>query len=608
MQRLDDAGTVYLLSFAAPQGDYAALRQSSLRSGMVVSLEPQVPKPANKRQSLPADPLFGRQWHLRNTGQFGGTPGVDLNVTRAWQQKKGTAFIDGSSVNVGIVDDGVDFKHWDLDLKYRPTMSRDVLAGGPIAAADFPPRTSGAADCVDFNGDGLTSAKWCHGTAVAGIIAAIANNGAGGVGVAHGVRFGDIRLLYGAKTDVEESSAIGFRTDVIAIKNNSWGPCDNGANDAHYQRDASTGQFIFDYAHHNCFAATAGNSNQMPARILPVAPGAAMKSALRDAATLGRSGRGSVIIWAAGNGALAAEAVQIPGQSAYLYQEDWGGYDGWACSRFVIGVGSVNNLGKRASYSERGPCHLVVAPVGGFGEGGGSVGAGIVTTDLIGSNNGYSLTGSYTVANHNSAFNGTSAAAPMMAGVAALMLQMKPTLTYRDVMHILVRTAKLTDPTNTTWKNNGAGRHVSYDYGFGLIDANAAVSMARTWTAVAPQVSFSKLTSGSTTIPSNSAIGATFGMLVTDRIKVEHVEVVVGALHTKPGQLEVRLRSPSGTVHVLGVPQAGRPEEDLFYMFTTPHFWDEQGDGLWQVTVANKFPGGTGTLNTAKINVYGTPY
>ncbi len=199
----------------------------------------------------------------------------------------------------------------------------------------------------------------------------------------------------------------------------------------------------------------------------------------------------------------------------------------------------------------------------------------------------------------------------MIAGVAALMLQVKPTLSYRDVMHLLVKSARKTDPTNPSWSLNGVGLSVSPDYGFGLVDATKAVTLARTWTNVGPLVSYSKISMPSGVgfpIPNGNS-GATFGFGVTQRIKVEHVEVVVVATHPTPGELEVRVQSPTSPKPViLAVPQKYRLEKDLAFKFTTPYFWNESSVGRWKVTVADKFPGNRGTLDLVKINIHGTAF
>lgn len=82
---------------------------------------------------------------------------------------------------------------------------------------------------------------------------------------------------------------------------------------------------------------------------------------------------------------------------------------------------------------------------------------------------------------------GTSFAAPMVSGIAALMLQANPNLGYRDAQQILALSARKVNDPATQWrinnaKNwNGGGMQVSHDYGFGMVDARAAVRLAESW-------------------------------------------------------------------------------------------------------------------------------
>jgi len=93
-------------------------------------------------------------------------------------------------------------------------------------------------------------------------------------------------------------------------------------------------------------------------------------------------------------------------------------------------VGSVNNSGQRSIDSEQGANLLVSAPGGEDCKK-----HGIVTTDNTGS-------GGYSADDYTDCFNGTSAAAPMVSGVAALILQANPELGWRDVHAILAHSAK----------------------------------------------------------------------------------------------------------------------------------------------------------------------
>ena len=102
----------------------------------------------------------------------------------------------------------------------------------------------------------------------------------------------------------------------------------------------------------------------------------------------------------------------------------------------------------------------------------------IVTTDLH-----YSCTVKHT---------GTSASAPMAAAMIALVLEAKPSLTWRDVQHIIVRTSRPANLRATDWQTNGMGRKVSHSYGYGLMDTAAMVRAAKEWTLVPRQVHITK--------------------------------------------------------------------------------------------------------------------
>ena len=75
-------------------------------------------------------------------------------------------------------------------------------------------------------------------------------------------------------------------------------------------------------------------------------------------------------------------------------------------------------------------------------------------------------------------FGGTSSAAPTVAGVVALMLEANPLLGWRDVQHILIRTAEQNDAGDPSWITNAAGLRNSNIYGFGRVDAERAVTVA----------------------------------------------------------------------------------------------------------------------------------
>jgi subtilisin family serine protease len=123
--------------------------------------------------ATPNDPLLGRQWGL---GQ--------IKVAGAWS--RGAL---GAGATIAVVDTGVDLNHPDL---------RDKLLPGVDMVTDET-CTPGA---QDLNG---------HGTHVAGIAAATANNGIGVAGVAPGASILPVRVLDSTGSGTEEDIANGIK-------------------------------------------------------------------------------------------------------------------------------------------------------------------------------------------------------------------------------------------------------------------------------------------------------------------------------------------------------------------------------------------------------------
>jgi subtilisin-like proprotein convertase family protein len=160
--------------------------------------------------------------------------------------------------------------------------------------------------------------------------------------------------------------------------------------------------------------------------------------------------------------------------------------DGFANDPRVIAVAAVRKNGRACSYSSPGACLLVAAPSGdildldedGFPETPDPDAPDVLSTDRTGVD-GYNTnedeTGDY------AGFNGTSASAPQVAGVAALIIGANPNVTVRDVQQILLLSARHYDLDDPAARLNGAGLRVSHNVGFGIPDAGFAVEMARNW-------------------------------------------------------------------------------------------------------------------------------
>jgi subtilisin-like proprotein convertase family protein len=301
----------------------------------------------------------------------------------------------------------------------------------------------------------------------------------------------------------------------------------------------------------------------------------AIESALRD----GRAGLGVIFCWAAGNGGTA----------------DRVDYDPYASSRYTIAIGAIGDQDTKAPYNEVGSSMTVVTQSDGNTR-------RIYSTDLVGSA-GYS-TGDYT-----STFGGTSAACPLGAGAVALMLQANPELTWRDVQHILIDTARKCDPTNAQWMTNGAGRDFSQHYGFGAIDAGAAVAAAQTWQNVDPELVVNTTPIPvNQVIPDNDATGVTKVVTIPaiENIRVESVELILNVDTNFIGDLQITFTSPAGTASQVAKKRSDPQNDYIDYIFTSLRHWDEESVGPWSVNIADRAALDVATWIDYRFKVYGT--
>lgn len=375
-------------------------------------------------------------------------------------------------------------------------------------------------------------------------VAAARDNSSCGVGAAYRSKLAALRLIAAENTDSDEAQALSRHRDDIHIYSNSWGPDDDGK------------------------------------RL--EGPGTLAAEALEDNVRNGRNGLGSIYVWASGNG---------------LQYKDNINYDGYANSRFTIAVGATDYRGQQTDYGEPGAALVITAPsdtdIGDY--------VGISTTDLMGTSGNSS-------GDCRDDFGGTSASAPLAAGVIALMLEANPNLSWRDVQHILIRSAVKNDASDKDWVINAAGLHVNHKYGFGRTDAAAAVSLAASWSPVPEALRVSPgLKSVNQPIPDNDPEGISATVTVEEKIRAEHVEVVFTATHPYRGQLQVILTSPWGTRSILAELHSDKNANYRGWKFMTVRDWDESSAGEWKLTVADTESGKTGTFDSWELIVYGTP-
>ena len=287
------------------------------------------------------------------------------------------------------------------------------------------------------------------------------------------------------------------------------------------------------------------------------------RDAIIKGITEGRNGRGIIYVFASGNS--FGEGADV-------------NFDGMLNNRFTISVGSVGRLGRHASYSTPGSALFVSAPGGDFDfytnnvvalAGGGCIDFGV----------------------------GTSFAAPVVSGVVALMLQANPELTWRDVQGVLASTSQKTDPDDPSWTTNAAGFHHSPLYGFGLVDASAAVSASKTWENY-PREQQIIAESGSIDLPISEypADPAVTSVTVNGSATfvTESVVVYLDLSHASRGHLNIVLTSPAGTESILHPgkrPESSQLSTDERWNLATVRAWGEKPDGAWSLSLVDQKPG-----------------
>ncbi|MES1223084.1 MAG: S8 family serine peptidase, partial [Bacteroidota bacterium] len=387
------AENIYIIS-TGPDNNYDAIVVANrfFETGLFEYAEPDLTV-LDGFLSDPNDPLYNLQWEHKNTGSPAQYNGVP-GADMSIQQAWGIS--TGAGIKVAVIDEGVDTGH--ADLKANLLQGYDCLSG-----------TANPGD-----GRPLSAAR-AHGTNCTGIIAAVANNNIGIAGIAPDSKIIPINL----------SAANGsFTTDA----------------------NIAAG---FDYAWQNG-ADVISNSwgGGTPSNIID--------DAINRAVTMGRGGKGSVVLFASGNNNAGI------------------GYP--ASNPSVISVGGVNMCGQRKSPASA-ACD---------GEGwGASYGTGldvvapcvkIVSTDISGSG-GYN-TAAGAAGDYFYTFNGTSSATPAAAGVVALILAANTNLTVTQVRSVLESTCDklpgysynmVADQPNGTW--NG-------ETGHGRVNAFHAVQVA----------------------------------------------------------------------------------------------------------------------------------
>jgi subtilisin family serine protease len=455
-------------------------------------------------------------WHLGT--QYKGS----ANFIEAWSQ------VSAAGIVIGLVDEGVNYRHVDLQGAYD-------------ASIDYDPRDAGDSDAMPD-----TTAQH-HGTNVAGIIAGDINNLFGGVGAAQGATITASYMRFGALSDFNEIDDIIAHQVNYDVSNNSWGFTQS------FGDNFRTGQFA--------------------------AIAQAMQSVVED----GRDGLGTVMVVAAGNGKMVTAQGNIGDDS---------NFHNFSNSRFVITVGAHDETGAPAFFSSPGTNVLLTAP-----------GVAILTSSgNTDGANGYTIT------------SGTSSATPLVSSAVALMLATNPDLGYRDIQQILAISATSRVDGHSQENGfdgfNGGGLMYDRDGGFGMLDASAAVALARNWSytstfANEQQLDFSFAPTGNLD-PRHATLTYNFTAANAADFSTGYVTIDLAISDNDLKDLQVHLISPDGTDSELAESfvQVGS-RTYLSFTFSSVAMLGENPYGTWRLEFSHVTPTDPFTVYQADVHVYG---
>ncbi|KAL0271690.1 UNVERIFIED_CONTAM: hypothetical protein PYX00_008705 [Menopon gallinae] len=308
-------------------------------------------------------------------------------------------------------------------------------------------------------------------------------------------------------------------------------------------------------------------------------PGRLALEAIERGITEGRNGLGVIYVWAAGNGGSKGDNCEC---------------DGYTGSIYTLSIGSASQQGRFPWYGEK--CASTMAATYSSGAYSDQM---IATTDLRNT-----CTVKHT---------GTSASAPLAAGIIALALEINPRLTWRDMQHLVVWTSEY-EPLkdNDGWLTNAAGLWVNTRFGFGLMNAFRLVKEAANWTNVPRKYVCSvPADRRDLALSFGSPVVLTFdGTACSDINYLEHVELQINIEYPVRGDLEIYLTSPAGTeIQLLSrrkndLSKRGFSNWKLMSVLT----WNENPRGTWKASVGDRVgsSGRSGMVGGFTLHLHGT--
>jgi len=394
-----------------------------------------------------------------------------------------------------------------------------------------------------------------HGTAVAGIIGAKGFNSYGIRGVAPMVKIAGSNWLESEDLDkLSQAWLIAPNVDELVVSNNSWGT-----------------RFINETSYETI-----------------------IKRAIEEF----RGGKGRIFVFASGN----ERKEHVNANLSYLINNP-----------YVVTVAALNTKDEYASYSTPGSNVFISAYGGEYYYNAPAIistftpGYSMYKDELAGKL-GPITVDEDTNRNFTYGMNGTSSAAPMVSADVALVLNVCPNLSWRDIKWLMATTAKKIDSNNSEWVQNSAKLWHNNNYGFGKIDAYSMIQRC-TQADYTPLGTLLKYETQekivNLNIPDNNTeVGVSLN--VDEDIIIEWVAVILNIDHPYAGDLDINLISPSNTKSHLMEPNYLKSNAYLGgFRFSSYTFLGEHSKGVWHIKISDKLPDDSGKLISAKILIWG---
>ena len=300
-------------------------------------------------------------------------------------------------------------------------------------------------------------------------------------------------------------------------------------------------------------------------------------AALALATAEGRGGLGTVFVFAGGNGRM-----MIGGEN----RGDDANFHNLTNSRHTIAVGATDATGRAAFFSSPGTSLLLSAP-----------GMGLLSASGLAEGD----TGAASV-------SGTSFAAPLVSSAVALMLQVNPFLGWRDVQEILALTARPSDAgqTNGATGANGGGMLFDRNMGFGLLDAEAAVRLARHWAAQSTTANERHLSADLGAMTDPDPVRQVLRTTVAMDLTLDWVELRLNVTSSHLRDLRIELISPDGTRSLIAENLAAAGARTaLDFTFSSVMHWGESVSGDWRVELSHANPAASFQVLGASLEFHG---